>query len=68
MRDAGEIVFHERDWGEPLFSLAQEERPSAVVTHDLDSKGVESLEQQRPALELTRPDRQFTFDGQPFYE
>ncbi|MCH7686251.1 MAG: hypothetical protein IH899_06180, partial [Planctomycetes bacterium] len=68
MRDAGEIVCHERDWGEPWFSLPQAERPSAVVTRDSHSKGVESLEQQRPAPELVRPDRQFTFDGQPFYE
>ena len=31
MRDAGEIVCTEPDWGEPSFSLAQEERPSAVA-------------------------------------
>lgn len=30
-RDGGEIVCTEPDWGEPSFSLAQEEWPSAVA-------------------------------------
>lgn len=75
MRDAGEIVAHEPEHGEPSFTLRQysidlppiELTAAADSPRDTAGRGVESSKES-PAPRLVRPDRQIVFDGKPHYD
>jgi len=61
MRDAGEIVCTEPDWGEPTFTL-----PTAEAADIKENEGAKRQLIEPPPL--VRPNRQITYGDQPHYE